>query len=206
MKTALVWSGVTLLLMVVVSSPVRADERTLQAALAKTQMMLRQAAADKVAADKQAAELKTELEKTRKEHEAYKKSTETRLQAKEQGSARLAQSVDVIKEQFLALQEKYAKLKKEYAGATMNSQTSDSQLKRSQENFQLCVENNRKLYAVNQEILGNYEDKGFWDVFKQKEPFTGLSAVEIENLVQDYQYKNDDLKVDESLLGVRQAN
>ena len=58
-----------------------------------------------------------------------------------------------------------------------------------------CVSNNHKLYDINQALLGKYENKGIWSVISQDEPFTGLKQVEIENLVDDYQYRLDDLRV-----------
>jgi chromosome segregation ATPase len=62
-----------------------------------------------------------------------------------------------------------------------------------------CVLNNKKLYEINQAVLGKYENKGFWDSVTQAEPFSGLSQVEIENLVDDYQYQLDDLRVESEL-------
>lgn len=179
----------------------QADEKALQAALTKTQLMLKQAAADKIAAEKQLAGVKAELEHSKSEFESYKKATERKLQVNEQGSDRLAGTVDVLKERYVELQAKYAELNKRHASAARSGKEVDQKLKIHQENFQLCLENNRKLYDINQEILGNYQDKGVWDVMQESEPFTGFKAVKVENLIQDYQYRNDDLKLDESLLG-----
>ena len=44
-----------------------------------------------------------------------------------------------------------------------------------------------------------------WEVMQESEPFTGFKAVKLENLIQDYQYKNEDLKLDASLLGAAAA-
>ena len=44
-------------------------------------------------------------------------------------------------------------------------------------------------------MLGQYANKGFAAVLRQKEPFTGKKQVEIEKLAQDYQYRIDDAVV-----------
>ncbi len=201
MKHTLLKAGLSAILVLGVSLPVHADERALQAALTKTQMMLKQAAADKVAAEKQLAEVKAELEKSKADFERYRKTSETQLQTREQGSTRLAGTVDALKERYVDLQGKYAELKKLYTGTARSGKETDFRLKQHEQNFKLCLENNRKLYDINQEILGNYQDKGFWEVMQESEPFTGFKSVEVENLIQEYQYRNDDLKLDESLLG-----
>lgn len=179
----------------------QADEKALQAALTKTQLMLKQAAADKIAAEKQLTQVKAELQQSKSELESYKKTTERQLQAKEQGSTKLAGTVDVLKDRYTELQGKYAELNQRYVSSTRSGKEADQKLKQHQENFQLCLDNNRKLYDINQEILANYQDKGVWDVMQESEPFAGFKAVKVENLIQDYQYRNDDLKLDESLLG-----
>ena len=62
-----------------------------------------------------------------------------------------------------------------------------------------CVGNNKKLFNINIELLSIYEKKGVWDSLTQAEPFSGLSQVEIENLIDDYQYKLEDLRVEANL-------
>lgn len=193
--------GLAVLLACGVCLHAHADERALQAALTKTQLMLKQAAADKIVAEKQLAETRAELERSKQEFERYRKTTEGKLQAKEQGSTKLAGTVDALKERYVELQGKYAELNQRYVSSTRSGKEVDQKLKNHQENFQLCLENNRKLYDINQEILGNYQNKGMWEVMQESEPFTGFKAVKVENLIQDYQYKNDDLKLDEALLG-----
>jgi len=67
------------------------------------------------------------------------------------------------------------------------------------ETIDLCVGNNKKLYGINRELLAVYENKGVWDSVTQAEPFSRLSQVKIENLVDDYQYRLYDLRVDVDL-------
>lgn len=64
-----------------------------------------------------------------------------------------------------------------------------------QAEFRICAEKNLRLYEINDELLKRYENKGFWAALRQKEPFTQLKRVEIENLVDEYRTEADDLQV-----------
>lgn len=178
--------------LIVLSQPAMADERALQQALAKAQFMLKQVTAEKVAAQQELAELKETFGQ-------FKKKSETELEKREQGAERLAGNVSTLKDRYQVLAEKYQQLQMEYKKVALVRQETDSLLATEHKKFQLCYDNNKKLFDINQEILGNYQDKGFWDVLNEKEPFTGFATVKLETLIQDYQYQNEDLKLDDSL-------
>ena len=171
-----------------------ADERALQQALAKAQFMLKQVSAEKVAVEQ-------EMSKEKEDFAKYKKKSESELEAREQGSVRLAGNISAIKERYGELADKYRELQIALKEAKRDAQTKELGLDAEQRKFQLCYDNNKKLYDINQEILGNYEEKGIWEVLKEKEPFTGFASVKMEEFIQDYQYKNEDLKLDDALLG-----
>lgn len=57
-----------------------------------------------------------------------------------------------------------------------------------------CQVRNDKLFQANTELLAAYRDKGAWDALKQREPITGLGAIEVENAVQEYQFRLEDLR------------
>ncbi len=54
---------------------------------------------------------------------------------------------------------------------------------------------NLELYQLGKEILTRYENYGLGRALLSKEPFTGLSKVKLETLVQDYKDKLQDAKV-----------
>jgi septal ring factor EnvC (AmiA/AmiB activator) len=58
-----------------------------------------------------------------------------------------------------------------------------------------CADKNRGLVTANGELVGKYKDKGFWGKLGELEPFTGIANVEIQNTVESYQFKLDDLAV-----------
>jgi hypothetical protein len=41
------------------------------------------------------------------------------------------------------------------------------------------------------------ENRGFWSSLTEREPFTQLKRVELENLVEDYKYRADELRLQE---------
>lgn len=55
-----------------------------------------------------------------------------------------------------------------------------------------CVTNNDKLFATGNEILDRYEAKGCFASAREKEPFTQLKRVQLQNLVDEYRWKLED--------------
>jgi chromosome segregation ATPase len=58
---------------------------------------------------------------------------------------------------------------------------------------------NLKLYQYNVELMNVYAQKGVMDSLLQREPFTGIKSVEVENILEEYSYKLDGEKVDPAL-------
>lgn len=160
-------------------------------ALAKAQYMLRQVSAEKAALEKEVNTQKEKLDTLLKENSQIKLELKnSKLAVNPQDEV-----VKVLKENGQQIQSKFQEQ------AKINEQLSDkntqleARLTSQNKNFDVCYSNNKKLYAINKEILGQYENKGFWDALKQREPFTSLERVKVENLVQDYQYDIESLSV-----------
>lgn len=58
-----------------------------------------------------------------------------------------------------------------------------------------CVDRNAQMYLLTDEILGRLENQGLWSAISGKEPFTQLSRTRLENLVEDYRYRVNELKL-----------
>ena len=171
---------------------VQADEATAQKAMAKAQFMLRQATTEKTALQQQVTDLQKQVDTLTKQLGDVK----TAASAKQ---ASLAQQMSGNSEKWREANEKVGedlKLTREKLKASnQKSAELEQSLKSQTDNFSLCYANNKKLYDINKELLVKYKDKGAMAALLQKEPFTGVSQVEVENLIQDYQYKLDDLKL-----------
>lgn len=169
-----------------------AQDANAQKALQKAQFMLRQVSSEKAELQTQLEALKQQVDRLTRELAATKTSavgSQQKMEEKYTGTiaqwkqrdtdinAVLTTTKDQLKQQLAQRKELEASLQKQT------------------ENFSVCYENNKKLYEINHQLLTRYENKGFSDVLKQSEPFTGVAKVEVENLVQDYRYQLDDLKI-----------
>ncbi len=176
----------------VTASFAHAENDPTKNALAKAQYMMRQVSTQKAELEKELAVKKLEIETLTKELAKLKNETKAKTEAnatqQQEALTMLKSDRQKVQETLKAETEQNQKLADENA-------TLLKKLAAQTNNFDLCYSNNKKLYEVNKEILGKYEDKGFWAALSQKEPFTTIEKVKVENLVQDYQYQIDMLSV-----------
>lgn len=180
------------LIAIALSATAYAQDANAQKALQKAQFMLRQVSSEKAELQTQLEALKQQVDRLTRELAATKTSaagSQQKMEEKYTGAiaqwkqrdtdinAVLTTTKDQLKQQLAQRKELEASLQKQT------------------ENFSVCYENNKKLYEINHQLLTRYENKGFSDVLKQREPFTGVAKVEVENLVEDYRYQLDDLKI-----------
>jgi hypothetical protein len=64
-----------------------------------------------------------------------------------------------------------------------------------QEELRLCTSKNLDLYQASLDLLDSYEEKGVWDAMMQREPVTGLKRVDVENRIEEYRRKLDQMQV-----------
>ena len=62
-----------------------------------------------------------------------------------------------------------------------------------------CVASNDKLLATGNEILDRYESKGCFSSVREKEPFTQVKRVQLQNLVDQYRWQLEDQQLPESV-------
>jgi chromosome segregation ATPase len=60
--------------------------------------------------------------------------------------------------------------------------------------FDQCAVNNLQLYEINGEILDRYEHVGLFTKASASEPFTKITRVRMENLVDDYRARAQELR------------
>jgi len=191
--------GLLLLLIciIVMAQPVHAaspDE-----AMARAQFMVRQISAERDQLQTDKAGLQKQLDELQKKYDGLENKS--------------VKSSGDMKQQFSQLREQYEAERKahEETRATLASVMAEKNrltdiASGQMQSLELCVANNRKLYDLNRGMLGEYEGKGVLDSLVQAEPFAGLSQVQIENLVDDIQYKLDDLRVNADVLTVEKTN
>jgi len=152
-----------------------ADRAALQAAQAETEqklkdlaeqvkVLLKQASADKAAADKTTENLKARLAQEHEEAARLKEAL-TQAQAAHEKAVNAAH----------AAEEKNARLAADEG--VEQRQLAELQAK------------NRALFKLANEILTRYQKFSLGDALAAKEPFVGTTRTQLENLVQDYQDK-----------------
>lgn len=67
-----------------------------------------------------------------------------------------------------------------------------------------CVDKNAQLYLLGNSMLDKLEDQSVWSVIKTKEPFTQLSRTQLENLVDEYRVRINELKLAQRTASVSQ--
>lgn len=174
------------------STAVLAQDANSQKALQKAQFLLRQATAEKAELQTQVADLKQQIEKLAREMESAKSGAASAQQRSEQ---KYTNAIAEWKQHGSAMADELRSTKEQLKEQSVQRKLLEEKFQDESKNFAACYANNQKLYDINRRLLTRYENKGMVDVIKQKEPFTGVAQVEIENLVQDYRYQLDDLKV-----------
>jgi predicted nucleic acid-binding Zn-ribbon protein len=161
-------------------------------ALAKAQFMLRQATGEKAELQQQADALKQQVETLSKELAVVKAASSDNKQKMEE---KFSGTIQQWQQHDAKSNEQLAALRAQLKEQSEQRAQLEGRLKIQSDNFAQCYANNKQLFDLNRELLAHYQKKGVLDAVRQKEPFTGLKEVEIENLVQDYRYRNDDLQV-----------
>ena len=141
--------------------------------------MLRQMTLERDAVQAENTRLKIEVEALNRKHAGVKKSSDTALAKSRESIAVLSADLKQTAQNLLRTESEKTLLQETVVGQAQQVET--------------CESHNVKLLQVNQDLLGHYEKKGFFDSLMQREPITGLKGVELENIVQDYQDRLDRL-------------
>ena len=164
----------------------------------KAQYLLRQMQAELQKAKTENAGLQGELDKLKGKQgdlEKQLESSEQKLSSSSNRNSALNDRLQKDGDKYRALMTRYretvADLRKtQFKVAYMQ----EAVLERNQW-ISVCQENNEKMYTANNELLEAYRDKGLMASLSQSAPVTGLAMVRAENLVEDYRYRLEDLKM-----------
>lgn len=173
---------------------------------ARVMQQVQQLTGERASLQAENAKLKQELEQLKKElHRSgtEKAAAENRAKALAANAARGESSSKQAEEQLernrAQLQELVTKFR-EMAGTLRDVETdrdsTKSQLAAKEREFKTCVDRNAGLYNLNAEVLDRMANRGFWSSVSEREPFTKLKRVELENLIDDYKYRADELRLE----------
>lgn len=183
-------------LMLAPISPVHAEKRAgggasaeaAQAAMA-IQNTLRQTTSERDALDEENKKLKKEIENLKLQLAKAQSLADASKDALGKFQGANSGMVDRINQQNDKMQEIIAKFKETIASMRKMEAERAGLAKRSEEQqkqLEQAKQDNLKMYEISQEVLAAYEKKGVWTSLMQKEPFTQLKRVEIENTIEKY--------------------
>jgi chromosome segregation ATPase len=178
MKTTVMLGMAMLMTVFLTPSETKAADAEDQKVL-RVQRMLRQVSQEREALQAENTRLKSEIEELNRKHAGIKKSSD----------AAQAKSRESITALNADLQHTTQNLHRTESEKNLLQETVVGQAQQ----LETCESHNVKLLQVNRDLLGQYENKGFFDSLMQREPIIGLKGVELENIVQDYQDRLDRL-------------
>jgi chromosome segregation ATPase len=173
----------------------------------KFMQQYQQLAAEKTALQAQVAQMKKDLDAAQAELAAAKKERDA-LKARSAGSAaavaQLAQATasketaEKNLEQYKQRTTELVARFREMATNLKETETSRTQLSTDLDArnraYDQCAENNLQLYEINGEILNRYEHVGPFTKVSSAEPFTKITRTRIENLVDEYRERAEQMR------------
>lgn len=172
---------------------------------ARVMQQLQQISAERATLQSENAKLKLELEGVKKELTRLA-STNTALQGRTKaleaaagrGEASGKQAEEQLARSRGQLQElvtKFRETAQTLRDVEIDRATVRGQLETREREFKTCVDRNAGLYNLNAEVLDKMENRGLWSSVSEREPFTRLKRVELENFIDDYKYRADELRL-----------
>jgi chromosome segregation ATPase len=171
---------------------------------ARVMQQLQQITGEKTALQAENTELKRQVEQLRKDlatASSAKSLAENKAKALQANASRGEQSDKQAEEQLERtrgqLQElvtKFRETAQTLRDVETDRATVKTELAAQQRDFKTCVDRNAGLYNLNTEILDRMEKRGFWSSVTEREPFTRIKRTQLENLIDDYRYRAEELK------------
>jgi chromosome segregation ATPase len=174
----------------------------------KFMQQYQQLAAEKTALQGQVAQMKKDLDAAKTDLAAMKKERDAlkaHVGAPAAAVAQLTTSKDAAERNLEQSKQRMTELVGRFREMATNlkdveadrAKLRDDLTKRSSA-FDKCAEDNLQLYEINGEILDRYEHVGLFTKVSAAEPFTKITRTRIENLVDEYRERAQQLRVKKS--------
>jgi chromosome segregation ATPase len=174
---------------------------------ARVMQQLQQLTAERASLQSENAKLKEELDKVRKdlgEAAADNKALENKVRAgaaaagRDETSAKQSQEeLERVRAQMQELVTKFRETAQNLRDIEGDRVAARSELRTQERELKTCIDRNAGLYNLNAEVLDRMANRGFWAAVGEREPFTKLKRVELENLIDDYKYRADELRLEQ---------
>jgi chromosome segregation ATPase len=173
---------------------------------ARVAQQLQQLANEKVALQAENNKLKQELEQvkaqlqksssTAKELENRNRVLQASSASRTTNNQQAEEQLERTRAQMQELVAKFRETAQTLRDVETDRATAKSQLAAKEREYKVCVDRSAGLYELNDEVLDRMEDRGFWSQLAEREPFTRLKRTQLENLIDDYRYRVEELRVE----------
>ena len=171
----------------------------------KMMQQYQQLAAEKTALQEQLAQAKKDLDAAKAEGAAAKKERDALKSRAELSSGAVAQanaskqstekSLEQYKERMNELVARFRETAQTLKVTETDRSSLQTQLTERNVAFDTCAEKNLQLYEISKEVLSRYEHVGLFTKASAGEPFTQITRARIDNLVDDYRERAQELRV-----------
>ena len=131
--------------------------------------------------------------------QAQKKKLELELQTLASQKEEIMKSGEKTKKELAELTAAHEKVQQNVKQLTEEKEnvkkTLESELEKVRQKLGQCESHNARLCAIANELINKYRTKGLVNTLLQKEPFTQLKRVEVDELMQEYQEKIEQQKL-----------
>ena len=163
----------------------------------RAQLMIRQLSQQKSSLEAENAKLNQDIQGLNGQLEKLESQIAKMQKKLASSSTRNEQLTDRVKsdiEKFKQLADRFRETSTKLAGANRDNTHLIKAVEERETWINQCHNKNNEMFNANQELLTLYENKSAWDTFKQKENVVGLAKVDLENQLQEYEFKIEDLK------------
>jgi chromosome segregation ATPase len=196
---------IVLLALAAADSSLAQVERSGGGANAQLAAQYQQAVTERAQAQAENDKLKKDLEKANQQLQTANKAlnalkagagvSQGQLTAAQAASQRDEQALEQSRTRMQELVDRF----RETATTLRDVETERAQLQRQlaqgKAEFDHCAQSNYELYQVNGEVLDRYEHQGAFSYLARAEPFTRIKRTQIENLVDEYRARAEELRV-----------
>jgi chromosome segregation ATPase len=186
-------------------------QRSSSGASAQLMQQYQQVASERTTLQGENAKLKKDLEDAKKERasltqqiaalRANANGKQGALAAAQAANASTAQTLEQTKAKLQELVARFREMATTLRDTESDRNTLKGDLAASRADFDHCAEHNLQLYDVNREILDRYEHQSTFGVLARSEPFTRIKRTQIENLVDEYRTRAQELQVQKHVQG-----
>jgi outer membrane murein-binding lipoprotein Lpp len=164
-----------------------------------------QLAAERTSMQAQIAQLKKDLDASKSDLAAMKKERDAlkghsgglAAAAAQSNAAQLAaeQGLEQSKQRMNELVSRFRETAQNLKQIEAERNAAKTELSERNRAFDQCAESNVQLFEINKEILDRYEHVGLFTKASAGEPFTKLTRTRIENLVDEYRARAEELRI-----------